>query len=379
VFVAEDVLDCLHVIDSVFGCAEEILDFSDEDAVKYCHSMVTEEICEDSFLVGLQVDKKVGEEPSQKVSGRTVKFDSACSRNMSGSLDRISRRLDSDSRVVVRGFNGSMSEVSAQGLNEDGKLEYYVQAMPTDLTLLCANDYAKDGAAVLLPDSGLVVRLTDKQRKSVLKYMSKYPVTKQLRVNNRTYEVIEGRSALAEEFSMGAVERSCREEAYSNTATRYFVSKVNVSNNEERILAMLLTGLSFSDLYAMARLGSVGGLPSDVTIASLNTFEGKYGRTPDVLRMALPDLAGNKKGYMAIREKVTRVSQRVESDYFQCEFNEILYEDSEKSKKKTVKLPSLGGAVANFLAVDGFSEYVHFFFFLTSHQVINYIHKRSQN
>ena len=40
--------------------------------------------------------------------------------------------------------------------------------MPTHLTLLIsAHDYVKDGAAVLFPDDGVVLRLTDTERERV--------------------------------------------------------------------------------------------------------------------------------------------------------------------------------------------------------------------
>ncbi len=100
----------------------------------------------------------------------------------------------------------------------------------------------------------------------------------------------------------------------SNTATRYFNTKVHVSNQEERILAMLLSGLTFNDLYVMTKEDrvKVKGLPRDLTMTSLNQFSRKYGTSPDILQLARPNLAGNVKGYMADKEQLTEVGQRVE-------------------------------------------------------------------
>ena len=50
---------------------------------------------------------------------------------------------------------------------------------------------------------------------------------------------------------------------------------------------MLLTGLSFNDLYTIIKNGSVNGLPPDLKLQHLNTFSHRYGRTPDILRLNL--------------------------------------------------------------------------------------------
>ena len=87
----------------------------------------------------------------------------------------------------------------------------------------------------------MVLELTELEREDLTIYIERFTVLKALTVNNRTYEV--DRSVVSAYLS--------NEEAMNNTATRYFNTKVNVSNQEERILAMLLTGLSFNDLYNM--------------------------------------------------------------------------------------------------------------------------------
>jgi hypothetical protein len=104
-----------------------------------------------------------------------VKFDTACSRNMSGTTERIDNAVSNTNNIRIQGFNGTTSNVDAVGINADGKLEYYVSSMPTHLTLLRAHDYVKDGAAVLFPNDGVVLRLTDTERsKQLLKSASSY-------------------------------------------------------------------------------------------------------------------------------------------------------------------------------------------------------------
>jgi len=131
-----------------------------------------------------------------------------------------------------------------------------------------------------------------------------------------------------------------------------------------RVLATLLTGLSFQDIYAMVKNSNIDGLPRDLTIKALNRFEHNYGRTPDVLQLATPNLAGNHKGYMAPPVPITFVGQRVEADYFETEFNEEVTETTTKEGKTTTKthvkkLASHGNALACFVSIDVFSGKVH--------------------
>ena len=55
---------------------------------------------------------------------------------------------------------------------------------------------------------------------------------------------------------------------------------------------------------------------------------------------------------MAPKEALTHVGQRLESDYMFTDFNMVV-------SKRTVKIPTLGGAIAGFVTVDCHSDYVH--------------------
>ena len=63
------------------------------------------------------------------------------------------------------------------------------------------------------------------------------------------------------------------EEALQGTASRFFNTKVNVSNQEERILTLLMTGLTFRDWRAHLQHGSMHGIPRDLTQRGMDTFE----------------------------------------------------------------------------------------------------------
>lgn len=297
-----------------------------------------------------------------------IKYDTACSRNMSGNPDRVDPSTMYIRDVVIKGFNNSVSSATTVGLNPDGKEEYFVASMPRNLALLCAHEYTKEGATVLFPDGGKVMQLTAEQQRQLKEFIRPFPLVKKLVVRNRTYEVDQRAAPSPAAYSATVAPAAGKppivEEANSNTATRYFNSKVNVSNTQERVLATLLTGLSFQDLYSMVKNSSADGLPRDLSMRSLNNFEHRYGRTPDVLQLAVPNLAGNTKGYMAPKAKLDHCGQRVEADYFESEFNDpsavLTSTDTFSSARKKVgKLPTHGGAVAAFVAIDAYSSYVH--------------------
>lgn len=279
----------------------------------------------------------------------TIKMDSAASRSMAGSEGRLKNvtPLEGDS-ITITGFNGTISNVRLVGQNEDNKKEYYVPSMPENLVLLCANDYAQDGAVVLLPNSGMVIKMSENERKELLKTLNKYEVTKYLKVKNRTYEVDEW----DDEFAYAA-------------ATQYFNTKIHTTSVDERILAHLISGFTLKDLKAAIKNKSVTGLHPEITSAALTRFGERWGSTPDAVQLAKPDLMGNKKGYMSEEEEILTIGQYVESDFMESDYNdeeklstseEIL--DNGLKRKRIKKLPTHGGAIAAIVTVDSYSGFV---------------------
>ena len=271
-----------------------------------------------------------------------VKMDSACSRCMSGIRGRLLSVRETDNDIHIKGFNNTTSIVTNIGYNEDNKMEYYVSSMPNDLVLLCANDYAQDGAVILLKDEGYVIKLSQEEADDLVKMLHDYPITKRLMVNNRTYEV---------------------ETSYS--ATKYFNTNVNVSNVEERILTYLISGITLRDLYRYVQFNNVTGLHPDVTVQAINNFKHRWGSTPDAYQLANPSKHGNKKGYMTEPVIPTQVGDMVEMDYLEPDYNEAttiaLNEDQLnglKRRTKVKKLATHGGAVAAAVIVDCFSGYI---------------------
>jgi hypothetical protein len=67
--------------------------------------------------------------------------------------------------------------------------EHYVSSMPTDLCLLCAQQFAKFGAAILFEDSGYVVRLDSSQLQKLREFIFQHPVLLRLKVESNVYTV----------------------------------------------------------------------------------------------------------------------------------------------------------------------------------------------
>ena len=96
------------------------------------------------------------------------------------------------------------------------------------------------------------------------------------------------------------------EEAFSSSATKYFISKINVSNTR--------THIQRSTFHR--KHNSVLGIPLYITQETLNSLEHNFSRTPDILQLAFPEISGNKKGFVAPKKALTQIGERVEADFF---------------------------------------------------------------
>eukprot|EP01031_Cornospumella_fuschlensis_P025284 gene25284-30532_t len=326
-----------------------------------------------------------------------VKFDTACSRCVSGRAMRLRHIFPTTSahyQQQIKGFNGSSSRIALAGLNENGKIEYYVPDMPEDLCLLCAHDYAKDGAVVLFADRGLVLKLTPQQALHLREMVENLPRSMDLKVKNRTYEVdtinpgtvvphsktmpfsspvdyshcLPALSVVTEDqnpgddqemtpITTGEPEASSlnTQEAYGTTGTNYFVSRVNVTKVEELILAYLLSGFTLTSLRTSLKNNSISGLHPGITVKGVDRFARKYGATPDVLALAFPHPYGGERGYFSQPAPTTKVGQNVQCDYFEPDYTQV--ESQAKNPTRRVKIVSLGGAKYGFLAVDKYSKF----------------------
>lgn len=303
---------------------------------------------------------------------QTIKFDSGASACMSGVRNRIRAVRDlgaSSTGVVINGFNGMTSRATSEGINSDDLKEYYVSAMPNDLTLLCAYDYASQGAAILTKNGGSVYRLTAEELEGLENHLSRYPIWKQLKVRRRTYELVDNGSketlheanAVCEEgLSSTTVQMTdieslgYDEEAYSGRANRFFNTGFYTSNQHDQVLAMLLTGFSLQDLKLQVKHKSLDGMPPALTEQMIHRFEHRHGTRPDIVTLALPINRPNRTGLSTAPETLERPGQRVECDAGEPDYNEKRAGIDKKAKK----LKSLGQAIAFALAVDCWSGFL---------------------
>ena len=95
------------------------------------------------------------------------KFDTGCSRTISSDVKRLVIKKEMvNGGVNIVGFNGSKSQVTAVGMNDEGLIEYYVPEMPTGLVLVCAHDYTKnDGVVILREKDGFALSLSANEKK----------------------------------------------------------------------------------------------------------------------------------------------------------------------------------------------------------------------
>ncbi len=339
----------------------------------------------------------------------TQKFDSACSHCMSGDKTRI-RPTNNPSKSTIRinGFNNSTSFVTHSGVNEYNKPEHYVEDMPEHLCLLCAYEFARDGAAILMESGGCVIRIQPEQMGEFMAYIKQFPTLLKLSVKNQTYEVDHTSDTAAFSAETVSTTPDLNEEEILEACavgTMFFNTRLNTSTVEQRILAYLISGLTLDNLKNYIKHNTATGIHPSVTLASLNQFERDYGSSPEAFQLAQPNMIGNRPGFMSVPKPIVKVGDVVEADVMECDINDVEEQpktsvsagDSKKSKKgkknqppvaespslpqglppvidlttlvepapssnnrkKVAKLPSLGGGLYVFLTIDRYSGYVH--------------------
>lgn len=119
------------------------------------------------------------------------KFDSAASSNFYGNRDCLKVVSSRSDPIRIAGFTENHQAVSSErGMNIDDKEAFYVKGMPTDLALLSAYLYVQDGAALLLPSEGVVVKLSPEEREELKEFIKGFQEVFKLKVVNNTYEVV---------------------------------------------------------------------------------------------------------------------------------------------------------------------------------------------
>ena len=291
-------------------------------------------------------------ETSDKSDQVRIVFDTGASSNMSGLPERLHEIFpQTDYNIMISGYDGSKCIVDLVGLNEDSKRELYCKKMPPGLVLLSGQQYAAEGAAILYKDEGVVIQLEDEELKSLKRFVEQFTVLKKLKVKNGIYEVVRNSPLKGDITDEGFM---VIEESFTGRANRFFNTKVHVSNGTDRVLSMLMMGLSLEDLKLLVKHKSLSGMPADLTERVISTFEHRHGRTPDIITLAIPVNRMNRSGLMDKPEELTKVGQRIEVDCAESDYNEERNEKEKKSKK----LVANGGAIAFAVCVDCYSGYM---------------------
>lgn len=121
-----------------------------------------------------------------------------------------------------------------------------------------------------------------------------------------------------------------------------------MTNQDERILTMLMMGFSYSDLHMHVKNKSISGISPDLTIHGLEKYKNKYGVTPTLITLSNPRNFDESVGLKDEIERTHNVGDRVEIDVMEYEFNM----SRKSTEKKSKKLPTFGGAIAAAVCVD---------------------------
>ena len=264
-------------------------------------------------------------------------LDSGASHSMSGDIRRTKAKEAVD--IAIRGFNDSKAAAESRGLNSDGVMELYIPTMPEDLVLLCLHDYAKKGCVYLTEFGGRVLHLTPSQQEALERFLSSFPSVLTLDVQNGVYVV--DRSADEDNDNYAPHRRAVlAEEAYwagvANRAGLYFNGRVTYNSVSERILGLMMSGLSFGAIRACLKHQSIGGVHPDITLEALARYERDHGRSPDVVQMALAHQIGNQKAFERQKAPLKRRGQRIEFDAFSWDANDRATRESKRQGRQSL-------------------------------------------
>jgi hypothetical protein len=243
-------------------------------------------------------------------------LDSGASHSMSGDVRRVKAKEAVD--IAIRGFNDSKSVAESRGKNSDGVMELYIPSMPEDLVLLCLHDYAKKGCVYMTEFGGKVYDLNPNQREALERFLSTFPSILNLEVQNGVYVVDRPTEDNYGPHRHAVLSEDAFWAGVAYRAGLYFNGRVNYNSVSDRILGLMMSGLSFGAIRAALKHKSIGGVHPDITLESLRRYERDHGRSTDVVQMALAHQIGNQKAFERQKEALTRVGQRIEFDAFSC-------------------------------------------------------------
>ena len=304
-------------------------------------------------------------------------LDSGAGRTMSGNMDRLSQLRPTN--VKITGFNSSASQASIKGINADGIEELYVPDMPNDRILLSLCDYTKGGRTALLGEHGGAILHIAEADLAALR--AKNAAILEVGVNNGVYHVLRGHvDQTSPDFSFNvdsyidesdvilydqddvelevfAVEAVTNLECYY--AAKYFNSKVHYDTIDELILGHIASGFPIPTLKQLVKSGSMTGLDPTLTVKAIDRYIKRHGSTPDIVKKSLPVKTHKMAGYEDTHFTVKNNGDCIEIDGMYYRFNETkVVSTGTLFKEIRQKVKTKGGAIAGFIAVDVWSQFI---------------------
>lgn len=367
----DDIVDCLHISNTL---SDHILNYAAYNGFLYfsTEDLLDKSICTSEAYASAKYKFRHDGGRYLKVVRRIL--DSGASHSMSGDKRRTKfiEKID----MSIRGFDGNTAPAESYGLNEDGFREIYVPSIPEDIVLLCLYDYASHGCVYLTQEGGRVIELTPQQRVALEELLDTYPTAHTLHVEHGVYVMDDKHDEVQARHAAIELESAF----WSGVAMRagiYFNGRVNFNSVSDRILGLLMSGLSFGAIRHAVLNQSIGGVHPSITKQALARFERDHGRSPDIVQKALVHQQANQKAFGRVKKPLTFVGERVEMDAFTWDANdrapigskrnqtnlereqELLLEKDDTNayveRKRVYKLPEMGGADHCEIWIDCFS------------------------
>jgi len=303
-----------------------------------------ERIRDNSASVECDVAQRFGTVTSARASAERhdYLFDSGCSNTMSGQTSRVLANAEEESLPSkVKFGNGDELVVTREGINEDGVSEIVVPGMPTERTLLCANDYTQNGITILTQTGGAVyIDPSSDERLRLDEFLGGWKPWKTLYVKDKVYYMREppGVKFSPPEFIEAAASQ-----------TKFFNSRISVTNVEELVQVYALMGFPLKSLRQSIKGNTIDGIDPRLTTTAINAFERKYGSNVDPFILASPWMRhGLINAVNNVPEKPTEIGH-LEMDVFEMPFL------SEIKDGKREPLSCLGGGRYLYLWIDKYS------------------------
>lgn len=306
-------------------------------------------------------------ESSKVFMTSSIVFDTGSNINLSNNLKNMSnvRR----STKYIDGVGGKTT-AELSGTNRKGDPIHYLPSLP--IQIQCASDIAAQGCCLLFADQGYAIKLDSNQIESFKKVIEKCNITDRMIVQDKIYYVIEddGENSTVEDnvaeccYSLADGNAEDMYIACTVHARNYFNSQLHASSVSDRILAMMLSGMSFKTLYNAVKNKAIQGIHPDITVQKLLEFGKTMGTTPDIISIANSRrIIKAHNGLMNQMQRPSMNGEWVEIDIFNCEYNERINNPMIKKNvllyiEQVRKLRTHGGASHFALCVCKKSGYI---------------------